>query len=110
MVKTITFYIRHFRARWFRGPVVGVKDSRGGQVITYRSGYVEFVVKGQRYDAALCERAGRIPWYVAATQGRGIFYTPPMTQQQAEKYVSEISGAVIWVDPGSGVIFTRAEK
>jgi hypothetical protein len=111
----ITFWSLHAFCRLNRGAVRQEVEHRGGRVREYESGYVEFETQGETWDCVIAERRHLIAWRcygVGAHTGgcTGEFFTPPMKQKDAEKYVTERGHSVEFVDADKGFIFYRDRK
>jgi hypothetical protein len=114
-IALIRLLVLHFYTRMFKGEQTTAMPFRGGTVITYASGYTEFVSNKNTTDAALAEYFGRVPWTCNGIGARGTgcsgtFYTPPMTRKQAELYVTDLGHSVAYIDDKEKFIFYRTPE
>lgn len=108
---TLWFYARHFVGRVFRGDITTTMDGPipGSTLYVYESGFVSMVHRGHWYDVALLQRRGIIPWKCKGTNGASLV-TPPMRQEDAERYIADVGGPILFCDPKNGHIFFKENQ
>lgn len=116
---TVTFswwiqWALHFHSRIFRGTIKSTVPWMSGELVTYKSGYIEYVRDGKTMDCRLAEMRKIFPWRCygyelteQGSKGAGEFVTPPMKRDAAINYVASLGHVVVNVDDQAKFIFYK---